>query len=192
MKRLIIATLTAGISFTAVTPTLSHGLHGRFGHGPHGGEVINNRTYGFTLINNSNSEVCIAKARFNPYSSRPSVTYSHYYASGWFCIAPFSSKTLFKSRVGGADDVLRLHISKGGQTLIPKKTRGGVRYLCINNGKFSSVNHKSARESNYLRINNTRMYFGGNLSYKNKTCASVGGRKAPFYGFKRYFEYTVN
>ncbi len=144
--------------------------------------------YSFNLTNNSNKNVCIAKAGYFGGRVRPDVIGRHYYAEGWYCVAPNSTRRLFP----GGNNKIMLHILKGIESVIPNGYTGEPRSMCVVGYPFKTREYTKLGGGNTLTAlqpGKKSFIYGGK---SGKTCTSEGGIFKKFYNIKRNANLTVN
>ncbi len=140
----------------------------------------------FRLINNSDQEVCVAKAKYYRGHSSPDFVYPHYYAEGWKCVAPFTAKTLYR---GGGN--IRLHIDKGGAEVLPNNSFGKTWSMCVFPERFKTKVFKDTSKGVYVSL------FRPGASYEygsksSKSCGTGKGKYVKFHLMRLHTEFTVN
>lgn len=153
-------------------------------------EVIDRRTRGFFLQNNSNNTVYVAYGWHVPYSSKSGdltvVTEEQWRARGWWSVNPHAGRWIYKSNSTGT---MYFRITSRGNTLIPRDYLDSAQFCISERDAFYSSETVKYKKFvlDYDKQNGVYQRHG-----RGTTCSQAQGEWQTFYRMKIRTTFTVN
>lgn len=142
------------------------------------------QVYEFTLINNSLRTVYVAYGKYRPYDGGELAPPSAWIASGWWRVAPGTSRSIYRS---SSDDHIYFRIEDSNGAVVPRNYEDSADF-CTSTHAFTSTELEQQSAGNGA---NFRIKANDGATY-GATCAEAGGQWETFYKMRVHTDFTVH